>query len=384
MIDLEVLLQAGGSLWRDVPPEDTAKVMDAVFGLVSRLGEDASLHRSCKVRVVLSCASLLCGCVFAFLVSSRLVQAVASGKYLSEVALRQPRMPSACNCHNPSRSFKKLRCAVAKLGKMARADNVEAVLAEIPVKRQKTDRQELLALEDQQLDEPGPAPIHDEVPAQAGMPGQVAAPVQAGDDRALVPAHQGYRRKAGDLPTIHQICQVVQRALQIPAGQPRQKIIRREFPGVMRSDILSKWISRYFRQQLYKVPEELARKWHVLPTWYCVQKGMPHQIKGRKTVAGVPKEAWRSSPSQCMLTCACLLCMCKLDGAGREACRPGKCGVCHGFDNGHEKSRRCPIQTSHQKNPGDCNEAVQDTHARASHENPRSQQQGVGEFHRGP
>ncbi|CAE7900180.1 unnamed protein product [Symbiodinium microadriaticum] len=147
---------------------------------------------------------------------------------------------------------------------------------------------ELPALMDAPAEEP--KAIMD-VPAEGSL--DSPGPQEVVPHEGSVTGNRGYKRKAGDLPTIYDVCRVVKRALELPSHAPKQKIVRAEFPHIIKSDILSKWMFRYHSQQLFKIPDELAKKWTVVPEWYAVEHGLPIQAKGPRTVAGVPKEVAR-------------------------------------------------------------------------------------------
>lgn len=100
-----------------------------------------------------------------------------------------------------------------------------------------------------------------------------------------------YKREERDSPLLSDLIKVVEYALQLPPGVPKQHQARAKFPDILRSNVLSKWIQKYFKLKLWQMPSCVASKMRAVPNWYLDEQGLSHvPRKARDTVAGVPRK----------------------------------------------------------------------------------------------
>ena len=119
--------------------------------------------------------------------------------------------------------------------------------------------------------------------------GDVLATVQDVDPESLSKKPQAYKRLANDSPTLQQLVEVVEFALSLPDDAAKQKLTRAHFPTVLRSNILSKWICRYFKYQVWKIPADARDKMRAVPNWHIQMLGLNLPKRARSTICGVPK-----------------------------------------------------------------------------------------------
>ncbi len=139
-----------------------------------------------------------------------------------------------------------------------------------------------------------------QVPAPSRKRKRRDCPDGAGDgagDEQLVPADvepappiqkKQHTRKESDQPYLHQLIKVCQFALSLGPDRPRQKICRSKYPDILRSNVLSKWLSRYFKYALHRMPDAVACKYKCVPNWWIEMQNLKVAKRGRCTVAGLP------------------------------------------------------------------------------------------------
>ena len=204
----------------------------------------------------------------------------------SKVLAEADRLRQLCGFGEPCKPFglgkawklenskKRMRCQISKVAKIAGVDNAEfedVVNAVMPSKKLKSEDQQSII------------PIADE--AGLGPQNQLVAVERTDDDEK-----PGYSRKQADSPLLSEIVDVVEYALSLPAGSARQKAARMAFPSILRSNILSKWIQKYHKYQLWLMPRAMASKLRAVPNYWVAQKGLNVDLKGPPTVAGIPRE----------------------------------------------------------------------------------------------
>ena len=140
-------------------------------------------------------------------------------------------------------------------------------------------------------DVPGQAAIADEA---EGQPASGDTPA-FGDGQPNVTAAEAvapepYRRKSVDQPLLSELVLVVEHALSLPEKSPREKVCREKFPNILRSNVLSKWINKYFKFQLWKMPSLVQQKLRGVPNWWVEELGLPLPKRARSTIVGVPRE----------------------------------------------------------------------------------------------
>lgn len=182
-----------------------------------------------------------------------------------------------------------MKSAIRKLGTMVGEQDEGQSIAEnlFPTKASKpTNPSNLPAIQDQIGEQPSSLPaLQDQ---QSGTQGsaedQMVLAEGAGDCNS-------YKRRRGDGPLLIDVIRVVEYALILPPGSPKQKICRRDFGDVMKSNVLSKWMAKYFRFKLWKMDRDVASALRAVPNWWIEENALEEiaPLKGRATIAGVPK-----------------------------------------------------------------------------------------------
>ena len=70
--------------------------------------------------------------------------------------------------------------------------------------------------------------------------------------------------------------------LSLPAGSPRQKLVRLKSPNLLKSKVYSKWVACYFKYKLWQFPPELAIKTRAVPNWYISELNLDVPVKAIK------------------------------------------------------------------------------------------------------
>ena len=172
------------------------------------------------------------------------------------------------------RSASRLAGTVRKLGSMAEATDAGAVADMLASRLKRPASSQLDPLQDGA--EPAPLPEGSDAAASALVPSRKTK--------------KGYKRKQSDAPTINNLIKVVERALSLPPGACKQRVCRSEFPEILRSDVLSKWISKYIKYKLWKFPRDIGAKLKAIPNWWIDEQKLSCSRKGRTTIAGIPAE----------------------------------------------------------------------------------------------
>ena len=97
------------------------------------------------------------------------------------------------------------------------------------------------------------------------------------------------KRKANDSPFLNELIEVVEYALALPPHASKQKVCREKFPHILRSNVLSKWISKYFLYKLHEMKPEVSKRLKAIPNWWIEEKGIDAPTRARQTVVGIPK-----------------------------------------------------------------------------------------------
>lgn len=117
----------------------------------------------------------------------------------------------------------------------------------------------------------------------------------------------GYRRCRQDSPLLSDLIQVVEFSLKLGPQCAKQKVCRREFPTILRSDILAKWTKRYHRYELWRMDPEIASKLRSVPNWWLDQVGLDNvPRRARDTIAGIPADVAQmvqNAQGSCIMGC---------------------------------------------------------------------------------
>ena len=213
---------------------------------------------------------------------------------LNQVQATAIRKPFGLDAHHTlDRSCKKMRTAIRKLGEIVGEQDEGKSIAENIFPTKAPDRPNLPAIQDQNSGEPSNfSPLQDQ---QSGTQGsaeeQIVLAACAGGD-GTTESYCGYKRKTGDAPLLIDLMRVVEFALILPPGSAKQKLCRRHFPDVLRSNVLAKWQAKYFRFKLWKMDREVAASLKAIPNWWIEENGLEEfaPLKGKNTIAGIPKE----------------------------------------------------------------------------------------------
>ena len=217
------------------------------------------------------CVPCLCLCVFEVL--GRADALIAQGVRAC------PQLPFGLgSTHRLSKSLKKMTSTVNKIGALAGAGDVKEVVASMSQIMQRKDKNK--------------KDVEDQIPALEDAPAtemeQDAIQVVE-QRRAKAPKRPVYVRKVNDSVTLAKLCEIVRFSLELPPGAARQKVCRSRFPE-MKSNVLSKWTTKFFKYKLWEMPENLARKLTAVPKWWCQTMGLDCPSRGRQTVGGIPEE----------------------------------------------------------------------------------------------
>lgn len=132
----------------------------------------------------------------------------------------------------------------------------------------------------------------DDVPnisSQQGHVGDVVVAVQNEKPEFCIEKPTAYKRTVRDSATLEELVKVVEYALSLPDDAAKQKLTRARFPSVLKSNILSKRVSKYFKYQLWKMPCELRNRLRSVPNWHIQICGLNVPERARSTICGVPK-----------------------------------------------------------------------------------------------
>ena len=102
-------------------------------------------------------------------------------------------------------------------------------------------------------------------------------------------ARAAYKRKRGDSVLLSDLIEVVEYALSLPVGAPREKLAMAKYPCILRSKVLSKWIEKYNKYKLREMPPDVARQQSHIPEWWIQEQKLEVPKKGHRTVAGLPR-----------------------------------------------------------------------------------------------
>ncbi len=98
------------------------------------------------------------------------------------------------------------------------------------------------------------------------------------------------KRSHGDQPLLSDVIRVVKYALSLGPGRPKQLLCRQKFPSVLRANVLSKWMARYLKYQLWRMPISVAERVRCVPNWYMDQIGLSCERRGTNSIGGLPLE----------------------------------------------------------------------------------------------
>ena len=101
---------------------------------------------------------------------------------------------------------------------------------------------------------------------------------------------QLHQRQLNDSPLLSDLIKVVEHALSLPANSAREKLCRQEFPNILKSNILSKWVQKYYKYELWNLPPSIACKMRQVPNWYIQEQKLDVSQRGPASVAGIPLE----------------------------------------------------------------------------------------------
>ena len=211
-------------------------------------------------------------------------EVLASVEHLCNAPVNPNLLPYGLTRPEPlQRSVRRMVCAVKKIGAVVQADDGAQVAATAAGLLLARSAQGALqdAAQDQTLQDAEPErPQH---PEQEGQRQVVHAEAEQEG------AKMGYRRSARDTVSLALIVEVVERALRLPPGTAKQKVLRSEYPQVLKSNILSKWVAKYFKYKLWLMDKQMAKSLHGVPNWWVQEQGLNVPRKGRDTVAGMPR-----------------------------------------------------------------------------------------------
>lgn len=165
------------------------------------------------------------------------------------------------------------------LGKLAgiKQEEIDKAICALPGNRKRNAP--LAMIED------GSVTDHESVEAPSGT--QIVVR-DAGEDAESMLPKPVYKRTKTDSTTLSDIIKVVEFALQLAPNRPRQKICRQKFPSILKSNILAKWIAKYMKFHLWKMPKELADKCISVPKVWIEQMKLEVPARGRNTICGMP------------------------------------------------------------------------------------------------
>ena len=189
----------------------------------------------------------------------------------------EPKRPFGLgSMHSLANSSGMMRKRILKVAEIAGFDDAQDVLAKLepalPPSDRELKKESQLAIQDGQVEEPNQTMVVDSTTTDTGT------------------ARTTYSREKNDSALIADICQVVEYGLSLPPGSSRQKLVRLKYPNLMKSNVYSKWVARYFKYKLWLFPEELAKTTRAIPNWYINELKLDVPVKARKTVAGLPRE----------------------------------------------------------------------------------------------
>ena len=188
----------------------------------------------------------------------------------------EPKRPFGLgSLHNLGNSSLMMRKRILKVAEIAGFPDAQDVLQKLEPSLPPSEREQKglqLAIQDGQPQDPDQAIVVDSASADTGT------------------AITTYTRGKGDSPLISDLCEVVEYGLSLPPGSSRQKLVRLKYPNLLKSNVYSKWVARYFKFKLWQFPAELAKKTRAVPNWYVREMDLDVPLKARKTVAGLPKE----------------------------------------------------------------------------------------------
>lgn len=98
------------------------------------------------------------------------------------------------------------------------------------------------------------------------------------------------KRSRNDQPLLSDVIQVVQYALSLGPGRPKQLLCRQKYPNILKTDVLSKWMKKYLKYQLWRMPLSVAERCRCVPNWYMDQIGLSCERRGSNTIGGLPVE----------------------------------------------------------------------------------------------
>ena len=164
----------------------------------------------------------------------------------------EPKRPFGLgSTHSLANSSGMLRKRILKVAEIAGFDDAQDVLAKLepalPPSDRELKKESQLAIQDGQVEEPNQTMVVDSTTTDTGT------------------ARTTYSREKNDSALIADICQVVEYGLSLPPGSARQKLVRLKYPNLMKSNVYSKWVARYFKYKLWLFPEELAKTTRAIP-----------------------------------------------------------------------------------------------------------------------
>lgn len=194
--------------------------------------------------------------------------------YLKEAELKNPRKRYGLHsAPGLQRSASTIRGTIKTLGKMSGAEDAVELATQV---------------------------FNTIMPKPASLPALENQPVESTsvDIVPVDPTHaeaekgrsEGYRRKYGDSPLLSDLITVVQYALSLPPNIPKQKAARQQFPSILKSNVLAKWIRKYFSFRLWKMDMAIASTLRSIPNWWLDDQNLPHPRRARDTIAGMPRE----------------------------------------------------------------------------------------------
>ena len=171
------------------------------------------------------------------------------------------------NGHRFERSKKRMQCCLSKLAVVSGAEDGQDVVNVLFPSKKNTE---------------------EEVPTES----QDVKPDEECATEAIItyePQKKAYDRKAQDSPTLAQVVEVVQYGLSLEPGIPKQKQCRLMYPNILRSNILAKWCQKYFRYRLWLMDTAASSRLRSVPNWWIQEQGLQQPLKGRTTIAGIPR-----------------------------------------------------------------------------------------------
>lgn len=199
-------------------------------------------------------------------IATKTLQDIASLKQNAGL-IRPTKLPGMP--HSLPSSRKKIVSAIQKIGTTAEVPaeemlQMKALVENVTAKKRKIDDVESDAL----------VPLHEEKEL-----------VSSSD---APPSRKPPKRQPRDGPLSSDLITVVEFSMKLSPRAAKEKICMAKFPNILRTKVLSKWVAKYWKYKLWKLPLPVAEKLRQIPNWYVDQLGLTVQRKGRNTVAGIP------------------------------------------------------------------------------------------------